>query len=915
MQPQPQLHSSSSNRRTSVISSAGRLETLELRRLLAAQAWDIDSPAIPRDDHGNIVGNFVHEREHATGRERISTLADVDGGDLSILNQSLRRAGFDGMPELINQLGDPKTFQARLSEALDDQGGPSSVFGNDDRFQIFAGTSFPWRSIVRIGTNDGNYRGSGAMISPYHVLTAGHVVHGGSGGNWINTLQVSPGQTDVNTRPYGTPEWTWVRSYTNWTNSSDVNWDWAVITLDRRIGNFTGWMGTEWNGNANAYNGTTVNIAGYPSDKPIGEMWQSSGPINNGNGGQRFFYNGTLDTAPGHSGSPVWRFDGTNRFILGVHAYGDNGDGFNKATRLTQQKFNDTFAWVGEDNSVRPPTDRPDLLDSDDWFNTNTSTVSPGSVQQGSGINASFNLRNNGTATANNAVIRFYASTNTTISTSDIFLGERVYNLSGIGTINVPFNGTVPASTPVGTYYIGWIIDATNTNAEYLENNNTGYHNATIQVTAAPAPDFFEPNDTFAGARNFGTLRDASHSGLNIHAANNDDYYRFTAGASGTLNLSLAFTHSLGDVDVALLNAAGSMLTSSTGTSNSEFISWPVTRGTTYVVRVYGYQGATNPSYSMTLDGPNVPGDVYEPNDDFGSPTEFGAVTSVVANDLTIHASGNADFYRFTSPGAGAASIHIAFPHVDGDVDMALYTSTGTFIASSTGTSNSEHINFSAAAAESYVLQVYGYSGALNWKYDLTITAPADNVAPTVASNEFVYDTAPHEVRFTFSENVSASLSAADLVVSDLTHGGTVPAAFIDVDYDFGSNTAVFTFPGYATGVLPDAAYRATIAAGNVTDPSGNPLAADASYDFFFLKGDANHDRRVNLADFNIMAANFGQSNRTFSQGDFNYDGTVNLGDFNLLASRFGQTLGPDGSITSSGSRGVPRNLIDDLLA
>jgi hypothetical protein len=58
----------------------------------------------------------------------------------------------------------------------------------------------------------------------------------------------------------------------------------------------------------------------------------------------------------------------------------------------------------------------------------------------------------------------------------------------------------------------------------------------------------------------------------------------------------------------------------------------------------------------------------------------------------------------------------------------------------------------------------------------------------------------------------------------------------------------------------------------------------------------------VNLDDFNVLAANFGQSGRTFTQGDFTYDGTVNLDDFNVLAGRFGIVLaGP----ASSPGRGV----------
>ena len=48
-----------------------------------------------------------------------------------------------------------------------------------------------------------------------------------------------------------------------------------------------------------------------------------------------------------------------------------------------------------------------------------------------------------------------------------------------------------------------------------------------------------------------------------------------------------------------------------------------------------------------------------------------------------------------------------------------------------------------------------------------------------------------------------------------------------------------------------------------------SPLAANHVFNFFFLNGDANHDGRVNLADFNILAANFGQIARGFHAGRF----------------------------------------------
>jgi hypothetical protein len=59
--------------------------------------------------------------------------------------------------------------------------------------------------------------------------------------------------------------------------------------------------------------------------------------------------------------------------------------------------------------------------------------------------------------------------------------------------------------------------------------------------------------------------------------------------------------------------------------------------------------------------------------------------------------------------------------------------------------------------------------------------------------------------------------------------------------------------------------------------------------------GDANLDALVNLADFNRLAANFGDTGAVWSDGDFNYDTLVNLADFNRLAANFGQVASPNG--------------------
>ena len=175
-----------------------------------------------------------------------------------------------------------------------------------------------------------------------------------------------------------------------------------------------------------------------------------------------------------------------------------------------------------------------------------------------------------------------------------------------------------------------------------------------------------------------------------------------------------------------------------------------------------------------------------------------------------------------------------------------------------------------------------------------TLTIADNDVPPQLLSSAFEFETA-QRVKFGFSANVGASLSPSDLLLQNLTQGGTiVPPAAMSLTYSgpAGSppNIASFVFPGVPGGILPDGNYRATIQAGNVTDNFGNPLTANIVFDFFVFAGDANHDRNVNLDDFTRLAANFGRP-ATFSQGDFDYTGFVDLDDFSILASRFGQTL------------------------
>ena len=56
------------------------------------------------------------------------------------------------------------------------------------------------------------------------------------------------------------------------------------------------------------------------------------------------------------------------------------------------------------------------------------------------------------------------------------------------------------------------------------------------------------------------------------------------------------------------------------------------------------------------------------------------------------------------------------------------------------------------------------------------------------------------------------------------------------------------------------------------------------------LGGDTNFDGKVDVADFLVLAANFGrEDDATRAEGDFDGDGRVAFSDFLILSANFGR--------------------------
>jgi glutamyl endopeptidase len=218
---------------------------------------------------------------------------------------------------------------------------PESVCGRDDRVRIRSTTRIPWRLICQliITRRDGaKSRCTGWFIGPRTVMTAGHCLYSHSAGGWARQIEVIPGM-DASSRPYGSQIGRSFRSVRGWTRDRKPAFDYGAIILpNNTLGNRVGWFGFAALSDGSLRN-LLVNNAGYAGDKPFGTLWYNAGRITKVTA-RRLYY--MIDTAGGHSGSPVWRYRNGKRHAVGVHAYGGCP---NKSLRITRAVYNNMKAW------------------------------------------------------------------------------------------------------------------------------------------------------------------------------------------------------------------------------------------------------------------------------------------------------------------------------------------------------------------------------------------------------------------------------------------------------------------------------------------------------------------------------------------------------------------------------------------
>lgn len=256
----------------------------------------------------------------------------------------------------------------------------------DDRFRIPARSKrpttlqFPFSTIClleRHSPSGAVSRVTGTLIAPQVVLTARHCLTTPTGGRRFTKIVVSPGaDLSAATAQHRRPASPASISASHDRFRVDGSLDYGVIVLPAPFKTPNRFMMLQ--PRSAERTATLLTIAGYPCDKPHGTMWGHSGEIPlTGVSATHLRY--TIDTCPGHSGSPIWLLGNDDiRVLLGVHTAGPAGcdndpkgsrclptgaavtpvNGTNSGVRVTCGVINNILQWCKEFKVRGPAIDQ-----------------------------------------------------------------------------------------------------------------------------------------------------------------------------------------------------------------------------------------------------------------------------------------------------------------------------------------------------------------------------------------------------------------------------------------------------------------------------------------------------------------------------------------------------------------------------
>lgn len=225
------------------------------------------------------------------------------------------------------------------------------IIGEDNSCEVTDTSEYPYCCIARLEIKTASNQtdwGTGFFISPHCVITAAHNVYNGGQAQNIAVIPGAKGRSEPYGRQY-TDDFLWTKE---WRLGKGWQYDFGAIILpDDTL--FTNIKKRYFGYKIHEPSDVDVELAGYPvaqeerrGAKPYKEGHQrfSTGRIRSYD--DRFlYYADTLDTMPGHSGSPVFVEEGKQRYVVGIHHYFLEDGTQNRAILLNESVMEHLYEW------------------------------------------------------------------------------------------------------------------------------------------------------------------------------------------------------------------------------------------------------------------------------------------------------------------------------------------------------------------------------------------------------------------------------------------------------------------------------------------------------------------------------------------------------------------------------------------
>ena len=211
--------------------------------------------------------------------------------------------------------------------------------------------------------------------------------------------------------------------------------------------------------------------------------------------------------------------------------------------------------------------------------------------------------------------------------------------------------------------------------------------------------DGFENNDSDVEA--VPSLDGDVYTGMQLCDAD-EDWFRITLDPGDVLDVTAAFLHAEGDIDIKLFNDTLTEVGSSTSTDDDEAINYSVFAGGDYYVRVYLFNGNDSGvmpgnNYNLTFEvslGDFCADDAFEENDGLASATNVLDNDELVGQRACPDRFTEFDYYAIVVPPGQTLTATATFSHGGGDIDMRLEDSSGTSLDTSGSTSDTESVTW-----------------------------------------------------------------------------------------------------------------------------------------------------------------------------------------------------------------------------